>query len=452
VSASMEAVVGQHGALPSRSETDQRSSLQRAIVLLQENELLAEDLVLRDLLQICLNRLSTTNHQRKGDRVVFTSDSATQVVTVETGTQTDVKPKEKKMKTKRLREKHNCSLSDSDVPSDNTESKGHIRRNSLDESISLSTNSPRESVDGYSRDLSDASGPVSVSSMVQMSVASSTDASQTTTLANEQAREYEAQLALATDSIAELAVHSKPEGVGRGAGRVDRGAASLAHHQPLALATHEVRDEEPGTQAGHLAGSPSPSIETLMELQRILDEQYKKLVQAGSLAPGPQGNVLRPHPTRFDGINSPATAEMRRLTMESALSNGTEDILQRVTPQEARPPNPDPSKRSPGGQQLSPGAIHPFRGPETHLPQSVRMGNSPPKEVQKPVKQLHSIPTLNIPVSRPRQADSASVESPLSTPRSGSAFLAHINSARSSTNSGSASSTPRTLPVHIVKH
>ena len=59
------------------------------------------------------------------------------------------------------------------------------RRNSLDD-ISLSTNSPRESCDGYySRDTSEASGPVSVSSMVQMSVASSTDASQAGTLAPE---------------------------------------------------------------------------------------------------------------------------------------------------------------------------------------------------------------------------------------------------------------------------
>jgi len=45
-----------------------------------------------------------------------------------------------------------------------------------------------------------------------------------------------------------------------------------------------------------------------------------------------------------------------------------------------------------------------------------------------------SVPQLNLPA---RKSENGALESPLSTPRSGSAFLAHANSARSSTNSGS---------------
>merc|ERR1740117_188292 len=78
------------------------------------------------------------------------------------------------------------------------------------------------------------------------------------------------------------------------------------------------------------------------------------------------------------------------------------------------------------------------------------MGNSPPKHknVKTPLTQLRTVPQLNLPPAR--RQDSGTLESPLSTPRSGSAFLAHINSARSSTNSGSASSTPR-LPQGAIK-
>lgn len=50
------------------------------------------------------------------------------------------------------------------------------------------------------------------------------------------------------------------------------------------------------------------------------------------------------------------------------------------------------------------------------------------------VLQLRAVPQLNLPT---RKSENGALESPLSTPRSGSAFLAHANSARSSTNSGS---------------
>lgn len=176
-------------------DQEQRDALQTAITLLQQNEILQQDAVLKDLLQICVSRLTTSQQRLErssgAGRVVVTSDSATQVVTMEAQTQTDMPQfKEKRMRAKRRGERHNGSYSDSDVPSDNTAEgregrvgrAGRGRRNSLDERGSLSTNSPRESIDGYSRDLSEASGPISVSSLVQMSVASSTDASQTTTL------------------------------------------------------------------------------------------------------------------------------------------------------------------------------------------------------------------------------------------------------------------------------
>lgn len=82
--------------------------------------------------------------------------------------------KEKKIRPKqRIKDGHSCSYSDSDVPSDTTDPREHIgppfgrpRRRSLGaDSVSLSTDSPRESVDGvsthdsFSRELSDASGP-----------------------------------------------------------------------------------------------------------------------------------------------------------------------------------------------------------------------------------------------------------------------------------------------------
>ena len=50
------------------------------------------------------------------------------------------------------------------------------------------------------------------------------------------------------------------------------------------------------------------------------------------------------------------------------------------------------------------------------------------------ILQLRAVPQLNLPA---RKSENGTLESPLSTPRSGSAFLAHANSARSSTNSGS---------------
>jgi len=198
-------------------------------------------------------------------------------------------------------------------------------------------------------------------------------------------------------------------------------------------------------------------METLLELQRILDEQYRKLEQShGSLT----STILNPSATRYDGINSPATAEMRSLTMcalgtMSALSlRADEDATQRSSPPE-RPPNPDPTKRSPMCSQLSPQGVaiglQGWRGAGgEEQPRSVRMGNSPPKEVRKPQLQQQPVPPLTLPNTRPRHHDS-SVESPLSTPRSGSAFLAHVNSGPPSTTSlsGSAQSTPRTPRTRV---
>ena len=181
------------------SAEQQRHAITEAIGLLETSQILQHDAVLRDIVQIIVDRLNAQHNQPQ--RVVVTSDNGTQVNSVDTSTQTEApKFKEKRMRPlakgkplarARRADGINCSLSDSDVPSDQTDPPAEShgmgrRRNSLDD-MSLSTNSPRESCDGYSREASEASGPVSVSSMVQMSVASasSTDASQTTTLAHD---------------------------------------------------------------------------------------------------------------------------------------------------------------------------------------------------------------------------------------------------------------------------
>jgi hypothetical protein len=157
-------------------------------------------------------------------------------------------------------------------------------------------------------------------------------------------------------------------------------------------------------------------------LQRILDEQYKKLVQQGAVGFSSPGSL---RPERFRGINSPATAEMRRLTMESALAGQVYSRARararpppprprapapcapaaqrpgpdaRVTeppalrtqagddfsgpPREGassaveRPPNPDPTKWSPAAAAAAAAG--------SPAPQSVRMGNSPPKHGAPP--------------------------------------------------------------------
>lgn len=115
----------------------------------------------------------------------FTSDSSTQVHTVEAASQTELcEFKEKKMRPKH-RPREGLSYSDSDVPSEATGSEhnyltmggnGRRRRASLGgDSVSLGTSSPRESVDGindscYSRDVSDASGIRSASEFAHASV------------------------------------------------------------------------------------------------------------------------------------------------------------------------------------------------------------------------------------------------------------------------------------------
>ncbi len=181
------------------SAEQQRHAITEAIGLLETSQLLQHDAVLRDIVQIIVDRLNAQHNEPQ--RVVVTTDNGTQVNSVDTSTQTEApKFKEKRMRPlakgkplarARRGDGINCSLSDSDVPSDQTDPPAEShgmgrRRNSLDD-MSLSTNSPRESCDGLSREASEASGPVSVSSMVQMSVASasSTDASQTTTLAHD---------------------------------------------------------------------------------------------------------------------------------------------------------------------------------------------------------------------------------------------------------------------------
>uniref|UniRef100_A0A7S4PEK9 Uncharacterized protein n=1 Tax=Guillardia theta TaxID=55529 RepID=A0A7S4PEK9_GUITH len=436
---------------------DQKSNIQSSILLLQQSQLFQSDPVLRDLLRMIVSRINTSHQQQRqkqqNERVIVTSDSATQVQTVEAFTQTEAAEfQERRLKANKLKNRRldgqGCSLSDSDVPSDandDARSASHRRRNSLDD-ISLSTNSPRESCDGYSRDLSDASGPISVSSMVQMSIASSTDASQTNTLAHDQT-----SMTYSKDFYDEHADH-------RGA-HMDECLHGHDHHTLDCISIDETinsfeavdlnktkspvgtdlladadgcefeiensvygSNESPTETAAteKRANSPPPSIETLMELQKILDDHYKKLWQSGSYA----GNSLyrQGTPIRFDGINSPATAEMLRLTMESQ-GQSLDELRQ--TPE--RPPNPDPTKWSPNACF------------NAEVPGSIRMGNSPPKHnVQMPLRQLRHVPVPSLKISAAiSRSEQAPVESPLSTPRSGSAFLAHVNSARSSTNSAS---------------
>ena len=139
-----------------------------------------------------------------------------------------------------------------------------------------------------------------------------------------------------------------------------------------------------------LAMSPSPSIETLRELKRILDHHYAKLYQAGAL----RGAY---------GIDSPTAAEMQRLTMESLL--GAEDGHRVVDAETGatpdRPPNPDPTKWSPGVVAAAVGGLPPPPPPpqttETasglDIPRNVRMGNSPPKHknVKTPLTQVRAL-------------------------------------------------------------
>lgn len=493
------------------SAEQQRHAITEAIGLLETSQLLQHDAVLRDIVQIIVDRLNAQHNEPQ--RVVVTTDNGTQVNSVDTSTQTEApKFKEKRMRPlakgkplarARRGDGINCSLSDSDVPSDQTDPPAEShgmgrRRNSLDD-MSLSTNSPRESCDGLSREASEASGPVSVSSMVQMSVASasSTDASQTTTLAHDHmtplhvsrqgadhyddplegedgdqgGHEIEPFAGAKADQASRLAG-------GVGAGLEGAGVRSLeglkertlmhalnvnlnhciGTYQSELEGINELANSPDGTPLSPsekhlLAMSPSPSIQTLKELKRILDHHYSKLFQAGKLA--------SPY-----GLGSPATAEMWRLGMESALTaEGGDKFVDSqtgVTPE--RPMNPDPTKWSPGGAASATGVLagaqpsgpvipgHQQPAPAQTsdaaglpVPRNVRMGNSPPKNVKTPLTQSR-VPTLNLQPTR-RLEQQGSLESPISTPRSGSAFLAHINSARSSnrssTNSGSASSTPR---------
>jgi len=155
----------------------------------------------------------------------FTSDSSTQVHTVEAASQTELcEFKEKKIRPKH-RPREGLSYSDSDVPSEATGSEhnylsmsgnGRRRRASLGgDSVSLENSSPRESIDGindscYSRDVSDASGPNSVYSTF-ISAASSTDASQgTTTLGDSPAKPVR--------KPKEKGVEKEGAGAGRGGG------------------------------------------------------------------------------------------------------------------------------------------------------------------------------------------------------------------------------------------
>lgn len=330
------------------SVEQQRQSITQAIGLLENSQLLQQDAVLRDIVQIIVNRLNVSPEKTENppQRVVVTSDNGTQVNSVETATQTEApKFKEKRIKPLakgklRRGEGQNCSLSDSDVPSDQTETMDSLglgrRRNSLDD-ISLSTNSPRESCDGYSRDTSEASGPASVSSMVQMSVASSTDASQTATLAHDAttpqhahhyADQYDDNLENIDCSLqafeqwdGERVEHVGVESVGassqtqpeRSGVRPPTGLKGRPLMSPLQavnlpnlnhyMTCHELEGiSELGnspdgtsispTEKPFLAMSPSPSIETLMELKRILDHHYAKLYKAGKLRVSP-GTVGR---------------------------------------------------------------------------------------------------------------------------------------------------------------
>jgi len=412
----------------------QRQSITQAIGLLENSQLLQQDAVLRDIVQIIVNRLNVSPAKQHSppQRVVVTSDNGTQVNSIETATQTEVP----KFKEKRIRpltkgklgrvEGQSCSLSDSDVPSDQNEtadSNGLGRRRNSLEDISLSTNSPRESCDGYSRDASEASGPASVSSMVQMSVASSTDASQTATLAHDPmtpmhasqfADHYGDNMEALEDDVQGIELWDG-EKVGYG---MDVGAHDLespesrpvggSKNRPLmsplqalnvnlnhyiGTYQHELEgiSELANSPDGHslsptekqfLAMSPSPSIETLKELKRILDHHYTKLFHSGNL-------------TAAHGINSPATAEMQRLSMESSLA--AEDG-QRVVDAETgrtpeRPPNPDPTKWSPGaaGAIAKPqSAPRPVGTSGFEIPRNIRMGNSPPKHknVKTPLTQV----------------------------------------------------------------
>ena len=429
---------------------EQRHSITQAIGLLENSQLLQHDAVLRDIVQIIVDRLnaSVEKQHNQPQRVVVTSDNGTQVNSVETGTQTEAP----KFKEKRIRplakgklrraDGINCSLSDSDVPSDQTDpppdSHGMCRRrNSLDD-ISLSTNSPRESCDGYSRDASEASGPVSVSSMVQMSVASasSTDASQTATLAHDHvtplhasrqgADQYDDTLEAAEQGTYEIEpwdgdkIDESARLGGIGASLESAGVRTLeglkgrtlmqalnvnlnhciGTYQSELEGISELANSPDGTPLSPsekqlLAMSPSPSIQTLKELKRILDHHYAKLFQAGKLASA-------------YGIGSPATAEMWRLSMESALTaedgHKVADSQTGATPE--RPPNPDPTKWSPGASSTN-GATTSNVGPaltcqqptaavqttdETKAipPRNVRMGNSPPKHknVKTPLTQV----------------------------------------------------------------
>jgi len=444
----------------------QRQSISQAIGLLENSQLLQQDAVLRDIVQIIVNRLNARPSARPHadanprERVVVTSDNGTQTYSVETGTQTEApKYKEKRIRPLvkgklRRAEGQNCSLSDSDVPSDQAEtvdSNGmgiHRRRNSLDDitDISLSTNSPRESCDGYSRDTSEASGPASVSSMVQMSVASSTDASQTATLAHDYMTPQHANFS--GDQCDDDQCDDNLDGLDNGVpiepfeqgnfvpcpqtGNVlgptvsptggERPGKGLSRRPPMSplQALHVNVNQYIGSYQHELEGinelanspegnslspaekqflatasSPSPSIETLRELKRILDHHYAKLYQAGNL----RGSF---------GMDSPAAAELQRLTMQSCL--GAEDG-QRVVDAETgatpeRPPNPDPTKWSPGVVAAAVGQVVVADGPALPLPQTretasgldipcnVRMGNSPPKHkhVKTPLSQVRRRP------------------------------------------------------------
>ena len=118
------------------SVEQQRQSITQAIGLLENSQLLQQDAVLRDIVQIIVNRLhaSPRKQQNSPQRVVVTTEHGTQVQSVETATQTDgnlgrfrekrIKPLAKGKLRRGFGDGHSCSLSDSDVPSDQTGGEG----------------------------------------------------------------------------------------------------------------------------------------------------------------------------------------------------------------------------------------------------------------------------------------------------------------------------------------
>jgi hypothetical protein len=126
---------------------------------------------------------------------------------------------------------------------------------------------------------------------------------------------------------------------------------------------------------------------------------------------------------------------MRRLTAESltAASEASESLARGpggeeggareggATSSRERPPNPDPTKWSPDARGAGGGAAT----PAVQAPQSVRMGNSPPKHgaIKTPATHTRlSVPSLNLPRARQDPA--------VSSPRLGPANVPHVSLSR----------------------